>query len=218
MQSFITANLTKRHDGGVNMKVRYITIEREYGSGGTEIAKRLSERIGIPCYSREILEAVATKYGVSTADIERYEEGVTGSFLYSVYMMAQTAKGSSDMLTGEGHLFVAEQEAIRTLAKQGRGIFVGHCAQEALKDEADTLSVFIRSSNDEEKKRRIVSDYGIEKYDADRVRKKFDKKRANYYYANTMKHWDDVANYAIVLDSGVLGIDGCVDLLAGLLK
>ena len=46
------------------MKFRYITIEREYGSGGTKIARKLSEVCGIPCYGREILEAVAKKQGL----------------------------------------------------------------------------------------------------------------------------------------------------------
>ena len=41
------------------MKINYITIEREYGSGGTEIARRVAEEIGIPCYGREILDEVA---------------------------------------------------------------------------------------------------------------------------------------------------------------
>ena len=41
------------------MKYRYLTIEREYGSGGTEIGRRLSEKLGIPCFGREILEEVS---------------------------------------------------------------------------------------------------------------------------------------------------------------
>ena len=71
------------------MKTRYIAIEREYGSGGTEIARRLAEETGVPCYGREILEAVSKKYEVSIEDIERYEETVTNSFMYSIYVMAQ---------------------------------------------------------------------------------------------------------------------------------
>lgn len=39
----------------MKMKFRYITIEREYGSGGTKIARRLSEISGVPCYGHEIL-------------------------------------------------------------------------------------------------------------------------------------------------------------------
>ena len=77
--------------------------------------------------------------------------------------------------------------------------------------------MFIRCSNEAEKKKRIVEDYGIPVFDANRVRKKYNKKRANYYYANTAKKWDDFRNYALVLDSGVLGIDGCVAVLNSLI-
>lgn len=120
------------------------------------------------------------------------------------------------MLTKEGHIFIAEQAAIRSLAKEGRCIFVGHCASEALKEEKNAVSVFIRSSNDDEKNKRIVSEYGIDEKDVDRVKKKFDKKRANYYYANTTHRWDDMKNYDIVLDSAAIGIDGCVNALFAL--
>ena len=48
--------------------------------------------------------------------------------------------------------------------------------------------------------------------------RRFDNKRSRYYYANTTKKWEDMNNYDVVLDSGVLGIDGCVDALAALLR
>ena len=53
------------------MKCRYITIEREYGSGGTEIAKQLSEQTGIPCYGREILQKVADAYDTTIEKIRK---------------------------------------------------------------------------------------------------------------------------------------------------
>ena len=58
--------------GGMDMKFRYITIEREYGSGGTKIARRLSEACGVPCYGHEILEAVAKKQGIPVERINPY--------------------------------------------------------------------------------------------------------------------------------------------------
>lgn len=54
------------------MKTKYITIEREYGSGGNEIARRLAEKLGIPCYGREILELVANDQGLTVSEIDRY--------------------------------------------------------------------------------------------------------------------------------------------------
>lgn len=199
------------------MKCSYITIERQYGSAGTEIARRLSEVTGIPVYGREILEEVSEKYGLSIDEIEKYEETVQNSFLYSVYVMGKVQSGDGDCLARDGHIYVAEQAVIQELASRGSGIFVGHCAGEALKDRSGVVSVFIRCSDGGAKSRRIVEDYGIPAPQAESTRKWFDRKRANYYNANTQKKWNDMNNYDIVLDSGKLGIDGCVEALKGLI-
>lgn len=195
------------------MEIRYITIEREYGSGGTQIGQILSERTGIPCYGREIQEAVSNEQNLTMAEIEHYEESVSNSFLYTVYALTQASMGNTDMLSREGHIFVAEQAVIQRMAKSGKAIFLGHCASEALKHETGVLRVFIRCTDEQEKKNRIRSDYGIAEQDVERTRNRFDKKRANYFYANTAKHWDDMKNYDLILDSAVLGVDGCVNVL-----
>lgn len=200
------------------MKCRYITIEREYGSGGTKIARLLSERTGIPCYGSEILEAVAEENNISVENIENYEETVTNSFLYSIYIMAKAASGGTDMLTKEGHIYVAEQAVIKRLAAKGSAIFLGHCASQALKDEEGVVRVFIRCTNENEKKQRIAEDYGILEGEISSTRCRFDKKRANYYNVNTEKKWDDLRNYDIVLDSSVLGTEGCVAVLKSLIE
>ena len=70
------------------MNIRYITIEREFGSGGTKIARCLSESTGIPCYGKEILENASKKLNMSIDEIEKYEENVTNSLLYTIHMMA----------------------------------------------------------------------------------------------------------------------------------
>ncbi len=199
------------------MKAKYITIEREYGSGGSEIARKLAQKTGVACYGREILEQVSIDNEISIDQIERYEENVSGSFLYSVFVMAKAASGDTDMLTAEGHIYVAEQAVIRRFANHGSSIFLGHCASEALKDYDGVLNVYIRCSDSDAMKARIAT-YGIESDKAEAEKRKFDKKRANYYYANTLKKWDDLRNYDLVLDSGVLGIGGCVAVLESLLE
>jgi cytidylate kinase len=193
-----------------------MTIEREYGSGGTQIGNRIESITGIPCYGRQIIEKASKKLGVSVNDIEKYEETVTGSFMYTLYMMSQSHNANTNMLTKEGEIFVTEQEEILRLAKQGKAIFLGHCASEALKDEEGVVKVFIHCSDDKIKKERIKSEYGIEKSQVERVSDKFDRKRANYYQANTKNKWKDYSHYDIVLDSAQLGIEGCVATLSGL--
>lgn len=151
-------------------------------------------------------------------DIQKYEENNTGSFLYSIYALSRLQSGNSEPLTIEGRVFIAEQEAIKELSAKGKAIFLGHCTSEALKDQSGVVKVFIRCSDKEEKKARIVRDYGIPESEAENTGKRFDIKRSNYYKSNTGKNWYNPANYDIVLDSAALGIDGCVAVLEGLLK
>ena len=198
------------------MKIKYITIEREYGSGGTKIAEKVAGKCGIPCYGAEIMEKAAENLHISVDEAQRYEEKITSSFLYSMFVMGQVQSGNVNSLPMESRLYVEEHNAICKLAKKGRGIFVGHCASEALKDEDGVLKVFIRANTDF-KRDRVVSEYGIAEKDAESTCRRFDKKRSTYYTFNTSKKWDDMTNYHMVLDSSALGIDGCVDAIAALL-
>ena len=199
------------------MKYNYIAIEREYGSGGTKIARQLSKECGIPCYGREILEIVSGEQGIPVEQIDKYEETVTNSFLYSLYVMSKVQSSDADMMAREGHVHAAEQKVIQDLAAQGSAIFIGHCASEALSRRQGVLRVFILSDA-RDKTQRVIRDYRIPKEKADATMKRFDKKRANYYYSNTTKRWNDFTNYDLVLNSGSLGIDGCVAALKSFLK
>ena len=200
------------------MKFRYITIEREYGSGGTKIARRLSEVSGVPCYGREILEAVAKKQGIPVERINQYEEKATGRLIYSMFVMSRVQTGDPNMLTKEGKVFLDEQLEIRRLAMEGPAIFLGHCASDALRDQKGVIKVFIHSENEEEVKNRIAKDYGIAPGDVESTRRFYNKKRAGYFRANTGNEWKDLKNYDVVLDSAKLGIEGCVNILKGILE
>lgn len=197
------------------MKCNYVTIEREYGSGGTKIARRLAQECNIPCYGPEILDAVSKQNDISVDRIQKYEESVTGSFFYTLFVMSQTQSGNSDMLPAEGHIFMSEQREIQRLAAGGPAIFLGHCAAEALKKYSGVVKIFIRGES-EDKKQRIMKDYKIPEKDVESTRKRFDNKRSKYYYANTTRKWTDIKNYDIILNSTYLGIDGCVSVLKGL--
>ncbi|MBQ6430323.1 MAG: cytidylate kinase-like family protein [Oscillospiraceae bacterium] len=199
------------------MRYRYLTIEREYGSGGTEIARELSKALHIPCYGHEILELTCERLGISEKKIEKYEETVTNSFLFSVFLMSNSVTGRSEPVAGEGQIYLHEQAVIRDLAAKGPAIFLGHCASEALRGVNGVLSVFIRADK-AYKRARIQTAYGIDEKNVEATRKYYDKKRANYYYANTARRWDDFSGYDLVLDSGTLGAAGCVAALTGLMR
>lgn len=202
--------------GESSVKYNFIAIEREFGSGGTKIARKAAEDCGIPCYGREILEKVAERYNVPIEKIEKYEESVTNSFIYSAHMLSKITMGEQNVLAGEGRMYVVEQEVIGELAAKGSAIFLGHCACEALSKRSGVAKVFIRADT-ESKHKRIVEEYKIPLNEAVQIERRFNKKRANYYYANTLQKWDDMRNYDMILDSSRLGIDGCAAAIKGLL-
>lgn len=194
------------------MKYHYVAIEREYGSAGTEIGKKLSEISGIPCYGIEILEQVSEKLNIGIDQIERYEERTTNSFLYSIYLMGRMNAGMNGDLSNEGLIYLEEQNIIKGLAKEGPAVFVGRCAVNALEGRDDVLRVFIHADKSLRKKRAVEA-YGISRNGADAVLHKFDRKRSSYYMANTGRDWRDMSNYHLVLDSGRLGMECCAGIL-----
>lgn len=193
------------------MRYDYIVIEREYGSGGTEIGKVLSEKINIPCYGSEILDGVSQKLHIPISDIQKYEESTTNSFLYSIYAIGKMNEGAEHLLSKENQIFLEEQNLIKSYAMQGPAIFVGRCAASALESKR-VLKVFIQADA-ESRRQRAVKEYGIPENMADGTMAKFDKKRRNYYLVNTGRKWKDWSNYDMILDSGKLGISACVRVI-----
>ena len=193
------------------MRYDYVVIEREYGSGGTEIGKILSEKTNIPCYGSEILDGVSEKLQIPVSDIQKYEESTTNSFLYSIYAIGKMNEGAEHLLSKENQIFLEEQNLIKAYAMQGSAIFVGRCAASALESKR-VLKVFIQADADS-RRQRAVKEYGIPENMADGTMAKYDKKRRNYYLVNTGKKWKDWSNYDIVLDSGKLGIPACVRII-----
>ncbi len=197
------------------MDIQYITIEREYGSGGTKIARETARQCGIACFGKEILETVSKEHHTSVQTLQEYEETVSSSFLYSMFVVAQSQTGNPDLLSNEAKLYVAETRVIKELANKGPAVFVGHCASQALQGREGVLRVFIRA-NDHDKQRRIIEDYGISPEQVPSICRRFNQKRANYYAFCTQKKWNDLNNYDVVLDSSTIGLEKCAAALAAM--
>lgn len=196
---------------------KYVVIEREYGSGATKIGEEFAKECGISCYGKEIPELAAKKMHLSVDEIMKSEEKATNSLLYSLYMLSRTGDADWQMLSDKEKLFLTEQNIIKELARKGSCVFIGHCAYEALKEYDNVISVFIHA-DDETKHKRIQEDYNIPKELIVETERKMNKRRANYFEANTEKKWKSIDTHDIVLDSGKLGIENCVRVLKGLFE
>lgn len=193
------------------MSNRVITISREFGSGGRTIGRKVAEKLGIPCYDQELIEKICEEGEFDKAYVaEKGEYASRANWLTSTF-----ASRDLNGYSTQDHLWAVERKVILELAEKESCVIVGRCADYILKDKADCLNVFIHSDM-AKRAERIVKEYG-EREDAPekRLRDK-DKRRASYYNFYTDRKWGEVQNYDITLNSGVLGIERCVDILAGL--
>ena len=118
-------------------------------------------------------------------------------------------------LGNEDVLWEHQFKVITALAEKGPCVIVGRCADYILRDKADCLKVFIHADL-KFRAERIVKVYGErEQSPKERLRDK-DKRRAAYHRFYTNMKWGHAQNYHLTLDSGVVGIDRCVEIIAGL--
>ncbi len=193
-----------------------ITIGREFGSGGREIAKKLAEKFDIRFYDRELLTRAAKDSGLCEEVLQNHDEKPTSSFLYNLvmdtYSFGYNSSAYVDMPVSH-RVFLAQFETIRKIAEEGPCVIVGRCADYALADRDDLISVFIAGKSDF-KLNRVMEKYSLTEAKARDMITKKDKQRKSYYDYYSSKKWGNVDTYDISINSSVLGIEGTVELLA----
>lgn len=197
-----------------------ITIGRQFGSAGREIGYQIADYFGIKLYDKEMLSRAAKESGICEEIFETHDEKPTNSFLYSLvmdtYSMGYSGGSYSDMPINH-KVFLAQFDAIKKIASEGPCILVGRCADYALEDNENLLSVFIHADLDA-RIRRIARIYDLTDAKAKDMIMKTDKKRASYYNYYSNKKWGSAESYHMSLDSSVLGIDGTAEAIEKLVE
>lgn len=197
-----------------------ITIGRQFGSGGYDIAKKLAEDLDVKLYDKEMLDRAAKESGICQELFETHDERPTSSFLYSLvmdtYSFGYTSSSYSDMPINH-KVFLAQFDAIKKIADEGPCILIGRCADYALEDYPNVLSIFIHADLDF-RIRRVARMFDLTDAKAKDMIIKTDKKRSSYYNYYSNKKWGASESYNICLDSSVFGIDGTVAAIKHLIE
>ena len=191
---------------------KIITIGRELGSGGRTIGKLVASKFGIPYYDREIIDNAAEKSGLAASFIELSEQKISNRLLYQIGM--GMSYGFTQPLSEQ--VYIAQSKVINEFADKGSCVIVGRCADYILKERENLFRVFIYSDMDNRIKRAINS-YGLTEHNAKKEIQKSDKERSRHYTIFTDKVWGDRSNYDILLNSGVIGIENCADIICNFL-
>ena len=197
-----------------------ITISRQFGAGGSQVARQVAERLGWRVVDNELIEEVATRAGLPKEHVAEREERVS-TF---VERLARTlAAASPDVFpppdsagaivdVPETDLVRITETVVAEIAAQGKVVLVGRAAPAVLSREADALHVKLVAP----RAFRIqvaASRLGCTADKAALVLDQTDKNRARYLREYYRRDWDDPVNYHLVLNTGVLGFDGATEMI-----
>ena len=199
------------------MEKKIITVSREFGSGGRTIGRLIAQALDIPFYDSELVKQISLESGFAPKFVEEHGEHSPGNSLFSYAFAPQGVPGVMNGLSTADFLWNIQCSVILQIAEQGPCVIVGRNADYILKDRPDVLNVFVHADK-EFRAERIVRLYGnSEKTPAARLQEKDKRRRVNYQHY-TGRTWGAADNYDVCLNSGVLGVERCADIIVDIVK
>ena len=186
---------------------KVITISREFGSGGRELGVKLADKLGIPFYDKELISMAADDINIAEDAFQHYDEHIVvhdpldRQFYHAFSEVYQIPMSDQ--------IFVAQSNVIRRLASYGPCIIVGRCADMIL---TDSLNLFIYAKMKDRIRRmlELESEAESDGKEMERRIREVDRKRKEYYQYYTGNTWGRAQNYHLCLDSGPVGVEGCL--------
>ena len=183
-----------------------ITVGRESGSGGHAIAKKLADMMGIACYDKKkLVEGTAKISGMNRNYVRKLDEKPAG-FPFSGRIGAFEESPESNVAR-------MTFEYIRSIADSGEScVIVGRCADSVLRNNPNTLRIFI-VGNTEDKNKRLSNIRQISEEEADEERRETDRIRRAYHNFYSETKWGDSRAYDLIINSSCLGIQGTAEYI-----
>ena len=201
------------------MNKKSIVIDREYGSGGREVARILSERLGMEFYDGNLLVLAGKEYGIDLGTLQTYDEKGVGSLLHDLSLVRNSGLGStvygSTVNEAPFQVYSAQSRLVQQLVAKGPAIFLGRCTGQILKTEAHVpfIHAFVYASNMQDRIERARKVDGIENSRIEAYIKRRDNQRKNYNKFFTDKTWGDRENYDLMLNTSTLGYEGAANAI-----
>ncbi len=196
-----------------------ITINRELGSGGRTVGRKLAEKLGVEYFDKAVINALQERYNLSAEQIEHLKGLETGwwaefkrkmTFSESEYELNQTNIETEDV-------FRAETQVLKALAKDQSCVIAGRTACYIFREHPNHLSVFIQASM-LSRVARVSREQNMTKEQARLTIDKVDKMRENYVREFTGTSRYDTRNYHLVISMDELTEDAAVELILAYIR
>jgi cytidylate kinase len=197
-----------------------ITISRQYGAGGSEVARRVAAALGWRVVDNELVEEVAARAGLPAQDVAEWEERAPS---FAERLARTLAASTPELFPGslpggtlpklqEADLVRITESVVAEAAAKGRLVLVGRAAPAVLAQERDSLHVKLIAPRPY-RIQAAAQRLGVDLQKAAGVVDESDSTRARYHRQYYHRDWNDPVHYHMVLNSEALGLDGATDLI-----
>ena len=196
-----------------------ISVGRQLGSGGCEIAKKLAADLGCRFYDHELVNMAAERSGFNPKIFEQQDESHgTLKTLFGAFSgrLGRMSNFYSNSMSQE-ELFQIQSEAIFKAAKTENCVFVGRCADYILRTKPGLFSVFI-TADDEERARVVAERRGCSQEEAKRFIERKEAQRAAYYNFYTSKKWGAAESYDLCINSSLFGWERTAEIIEQIIR
>lgn len=182
-----------------------VTISREHGSAGKRIGQLVAEKLGIPCYYKEMIAIAAHESGLAEEFISNLNSN-ENAVMRELYLSTKVVQ---DAIT-------AQDQAIRKIADAGSCVIVGRSADYVLRNHKNIVRIFITAPK-EYRTEKVMEMYGDSREQAKVSIERSDAARGSYYESITKKRWGDSHSYELCVDSSI-GVEETAELLFSYIK
>lgn len=188
-----------------------VTISRQYGSGGRELAKILAKKMGVKCYDREIVYRAAAKMGNEDMGKETMLEN---SYQTPHEKMGAGDEWAFDTIPSYNQMYQQQSVTIMQIAKRESAVFLGRCADAVLKDYPDHYSFFVYADEKfrEERSPQYYGGMSLKEME------KEEETRERYYNYYTGRKWGDPENYHMMINTSEISLEDAAELILNYIK
>jgi cytidylate kinase len=195
-----------------------ITISRQFGAGGSEVAGLVAGRLGWSVVDNDIVDRVARRAGLAPEVVARQDERRPG---FVERLARALAASSQEFAIPELGVAVRDEEpslvritelVVQEVAEEGRVVLVGRAAPAVLGTSIDALHVKLVAPRDF-RIRLAMSAEGLDAKTAEKQMDETDAHRARYHQEHYGRDWDDPSHYHMLLNTGLLGLEGAADVI-----
>jgi cytidylate kinase len=195
-----------------------VTVSRQYGSGGSEVAERVARALGWHLYDNDVVDQVAARLGITSAEVSAREERVPSLMERMTSAMAlgvpEAMPIAGDIVAhpSEERMVEMTQRVIEDAVRAGPAVLVGRGAQCMLAFREDALHVYCYAAFPD-LVRYAIAHLGESPAEAPQRVQEVNRQREEYVKRHWKRDWRDPANYDLCVNTARLGLDGAADLV-----